>query len=360
MPIGPPPPLPPRKDRAARWRRGLRLRVAVLGYIFRKLGPALLAVGVYMVAASALIRWDLARNGSAPGRDFQTTLYSVFMLLSFQPIDDFPPTPVARAVFWLTPVMGIFLIAEGLIKVGASLFDPATRREVWTSIMTDQLSGHVVVCGLGHVGYRVVEELRRLGEEIVAIEQRPENPFVELVRGHGFPVHVGNARQDELLEKVGIARAKAVVCATSDDLANLEIALDAKRMNPKIRVVMRMFDQRLAAKVGGALDLDESFSTSALAAPLIAIQATQEGVRSAYRLDEEVRVTAEVRVGEGDGERSVLELEERGNYRIVSRRHGDGPFRPVTCRDKIQPGDVLILDIAAVDLPAARYQLTGT
>ena len=66
----------------------------------------------------------------------------------------------------------------------------------------------------------------------------------------------------------GIGHALPTTMLTNDDLANLEIALDAKRMNGTIRVVMRMFDQRLAGKVGGALELDESFSTSALAAPL--------------------------------------------------------------------------------------------
>lgn len=345
-----------RRDRS---RRGLRLRLGVLAYVLRKIGPILTAVAAYMVAASALLRWDLGRAGRAVP-DFQETLFSTFMLLSFQPLDPFPPTPLARVVFWLTPILGIFLIAEGLIKVGASLFDPATRREVWSSIMTDQLSHHVVVCGIGHTGYRVVQELRRLGEDVVAIEQRPEAPFVEPVRAQGVPVHIGNAGRDELLEKVGIARAKAVVCATSDDLANLEIALDAKRMNPDIRVVMRMFDQRLAQKVGGALELDESFSTSSLAAPLIAMQATQEGVRSAYRLDDNIRVTAEVIFGKDAGERSVYELEERGAFRIVSLRRGDdASFTSVRPKDAVRPGDVLIIDTAAVDLPAARYQLTG-
>jgi len=360
MPIGPPPlPLSRRGSRVARMRRGFRLRLGVIAYVSRKLTPALLAVAAYMVAASALIRWDLGRAGR-PLPDFQETLFSVFMLLSFQPIDPFPPSSVARAVFWLTPVMGIFLIAEGLIKVGASLFDAEKRREVWISIMTDQLRDHVVVCGLGHVGYRVVEELRRLGEDIVAVEMREDSPFVAQVHACGVPVHVGDARQDTLLQKMGMARAKAVVCATGNDLANLEIALDAKRMNPKIRVVMRMFDQRLAAKVGGALELNESFSTSFLAAPLIAIQATQEGVRSAYRLEDQVRLTAELEVGAELGEQPAFELEERGAFRIVSRRRGDGPFQPVRPKDVIKPGDVVIIDTAAVDLPSARYQLTGS
>jgi voltage-gated potassium channel len=252
------------------------------------------------------------------------------------------------------------LLAQGVFKIGASLFDLATRREVWTSIMTDMMSGHVVVCGVGHVGYRVIEELTSLGEDVVAIEQTEEDSFVDVVREKGVPVHVGDARRDELLEKVGIRRAKAVVCATSNDLANLEIALDAKRMNPGVRVVMRMFDQRLAGKVGGALGLDQSFSTSALAAPLIAIQATYEGVRSAYRLDDVVRVTAEVKVGASRSEKAVGDLETDVPCRIITRRRAsEEAFSSVRAKDVVREGDALIVDTAAVDLPKVRFMLGG-
>jgi Trk K+ transport system NAD-binding subunit len=337
--------------------RSFRVRAAAAAYVLRRMGPPLLYAIGYLLTATFVLRWDLRRSGERLP-DFTETVWSLWTLLVFEPTDPFPHTPIARAVFWLTPLAGLVLLAQGVFKIGASLFDLATRREVWTAIMTDQMRGHVVVCGVGHVGYRVIEELLSLGEDVVAIEEQASNSFVEQVRSKGVPVHVGDARNDELLEKVGVARAKAVVCATSNDLANLEIALDAKRMNPEVRVVMRMFDQRLAAKVGGALELDESFSTSALAAPIIAIQATCQGVRSAYRLDEVVRVTAEVRVGASKPETKIADLEERIPCRVVSRRKGaKGPFSAVRPSDLVRAGDLLVVDTAAVDLPTVRFQL---
>jgi Trk K+ transport system NAD-binding subunit len=224
--------------------------------------------------------------------------------------------------------------------------------------MIDQMRGHIVVCGLGHVGYRVAEELLRLGEEIVGLEQNETGNFVELVRSKGIPVYIGDARRDELLVECGVARAKAVVCATSNDLANLEIALDSKRMNPTVRVVMRMFDQRLAGKVGGALDLDESFSTSALSAPLIALQATHDGVRSAYRVDAQVRVLAEAVIGPVLGGETVSAAEDKVPCRVVQRRHAnDATFRSVKARDVLAAKDVVIVDAAASDLAAVRGRL---
>jgi voltage-gated potassium channel len=221
------------------------------------------------------------------------------------------------------------------------------------TIMGREMKDHVVVCGLGHVGFRVLQELRALGEEVIAIE-RKEGDFVELARGAGMPVKIGDARVDALLEEIGIPRAKAVVCATDDDLANLEIALDAKRMNPNIRVVMRMFDQRLAAKVGGALELEQSFSSAGLAAPLVAMQATVRGVRAAYRLGETLRVTAEARIGKSSAKITVSELEERASCRIVAIQQGEKSARTARGAESPDEGDIAIIDAAATDLARAR------
>jgi len=338
--------------------RWFRLNLAILGYVLRRLGPPLFYAVLYLVGATWLLRWDLQRHGEVLP-DFTTTLWGLWTLLVFEPTLDFPSSPLARGIFWITPLAGLFLLAQGVFKIGSSLLDRDTQRQLWTSIMTDLMNNHVVVCGIGHVGYRVTEELCRLGEDVVALEQDEGDTFVETIRALGVPVLIGDARRDELLVKVGVARAKAIVCATGDDLANLEIALDAKRMNPNVRVVMRMFDQRLAGKVGGALELDESFSTSALSAPLIAIQASHEGVFSAYRLEDVVRVTANVEVGSKHKDTAVMDLEERLPCRIVSRKgaKADG-FGSVKPKDIVRAGDSLIVDCAGVDLPTVRYQLS--
>ncbi|MEZ4310895.1 MAG: NAD-binding protein [Polyangiaceae bacterium] len=341
--------------------RGLPRTLRILAYaafhLGRRLLPPIALVAAYMIVATIVLRWDLARAGDALS-DFQTTLYGVYRQLFFEPVDALPTRPIGRAVVWLTPVVGLLLVARGLVNVGATLFDRTKRRELWDTIMTDQMRGHIVVCGLGHVGYRVVEELHRLGEEIVGLESNGDGSFVEVVRSWGIPVYIGDARRDELLVKCGVARAKAVVCATSNDLANLEVALDSKRMNPDVRVVMRMFDQRLAGKVGGALELDESFSTSALSAPLIAIQATHDGVRSAYRVDEQVRVLAEAGIGAVLSGETVSAVEEKVPCRVVQRRRAsDAHFASARGRDVLSEKDVLIVDARAADLPSVRESL---
>ncbi|MFO0589954.1 MAG: NAD-binding protein [Polyangiaceae bacterium] len=340
--------------RISRALRFVRILAYATAHFSRRVLAPVLVVAAYLVIATVVLRWDIGRAGEALG-DFQDSLYRVYRQLFFEPVDSLPARPIGRALTWLTPMVGVVLVAQGLVKAAATVFDDDARRKVWDAIMTDQMRDHVVVCGLGHVGYRVVEELMRLHEEVVAIESDAEGPFLDIVRRMGVPVHIGDARRDELLVECGVDRAKAVVCATSNDLANLEIALDSKRMNPRVRVVMRMFDQRVAQKVGGALELDESFSTSALSAPLVAIQSTHDGVRSAYRVDEELRLTAEVTVGPKLDGAFVFEVEERAPCRVVRRRAAEGKrFHSVRGRDTLAVKDVVLVDTAAADIDTVR------
>ncbi len=339
----------------ARLGRAIAIRLAIARYVLRRLLPPFLGVVVYTLLATVVVRRDLARHGAALG-DFHSTAYAVWTQLFFEPTAPFPDSTVSRLVFWITPMVGLVLVAQGLFKVGAEILDRDARRELWVSLMSEHMRDHVVVCGLGHIGYRVVEELHRLGSELVAVERNGGAIFVETVRALGVPVHVGDARRDDLLAATGVANAKAIVCATNDDLANLEIAIDAKRMNPSIRVVMRMFDQGMAAKVGLALELDTSFSTSAVAAPLIALQATERGVVSAYRVGQTIRVTAEVTVGaQGDG-KTVAELEELVACRLVSKL-SEGSAIAVRARDRVSRSDTLIVDAEPKDLATIRARL---
>src|SRR5205823_7710125 len=52
--------------------------------------------------------------------------------------------------------------------------------------------GHVVVCGLGNIGFRTVEDLHQQREPVVVIERRADNAFIPTVRRLGVPVIVGD------------------------------------------------------------------------------------------------------------------------------------------------------------------------
>lgn len=111
---------------------------------------------------------------------------------------------------------------------------------------TSALSGHLIICGLGHVGNRILNLASSLGEQSVVITLETSEAWLAGVGGK-VPLIFGDARNPELLARAGIERAKAILIVTNDDLANVSIALDARRVNPDLSVVVRIFDQELAA-----------------------------------------------------------------------------------------------------------------
>src|SRR4051794_3532619 len=125
---------------------------------------------------------------------------------------------------------------------------------------------HVIVCGLGTVGFRVVERLAAEGVECVAID-RDDERFGDAARRLGAPVIEGDAGNTATLRSLRVETARAIVAVTDDDVANLEAAAAARAIRPDIRVVARLFDPDLADRVQRALSINISRSVATLAAP---------------------------------------------------------------------------------------------
>lgn len=86
------------------------------------------------------------------------------------------------------------------------------------------MRGHVVVCGLGdYVGTVFLRHLQETGVRVVVIELDPDNPNIELCRGLGVPVIVGDAQRLRTLQAAGARRASRVLVVTGDDTVNTQI-----------------------------------------------------------------------------------------------------------------------------------------
>lgn len=132
------------------------------------------------------------------------------------------------------------------------------------------MENRVLVCGLGHVGYRIALLLRRLGVEVTAIYENTPADWVQRATQLGIVCLAGDARDDALLEKAGIRTARAIIAATDNDMVNLSVAMDARRINSAIVIITRLFDTSLAPHIEKALDLRKALSASSLAAPVFA------------------------------------------------------------------------------------------
>ena len=137
---------------------------------------------------------------------------------------------------------------------------------------------HVIVVGLGLIGYRVALGIAERGVPVVAVEVDDEGRFVSATRAAGIPVFIGDARHPQVLEELRLGMARAVVAATSDDLVNLSTALNARKLRPDLRVVVRLYDPDFAVRVQQGFGIRFTRSVSHLAAPAFAAAAV--GLRS--------------------------------------------------------------------------------
>jgi len=131
------------------------------------------------------------------------------------------------------------------------------------------LADHVVVCGLGRVGYHLVEKLRAEAYPLLVVEKDPANRFLPAVRELGVPVMIADASVPATLADAAVDKASAVVSIVNDDLANLEVGLNARAIHPRIRVILRIFDRDTAEELRERLNIHYAISTSAIAAQVM-------------------------------------------------------------------------------------------
>jgi Trk K+ transport system NAD-binding subunit len=146
-------------------------------------------------------------------------------------------------------------------------------------------SGHVVVCGLGNIGFRVVEELIREGERVVVIEKARDGRFVTTARRLGVPVLIGDAAVAGVLRQAHAADARSVVVATSNDLANLEIALMVRDLCSTMRIVLRLADKDLARTLKEAANIQLALRIPALAAPAFVAALVGDRVQNVFLIE---------------------------------------------------------------------------
>ncbi len=144
------------------------------------------------------------------------------------------------------------------------------------------MTGHCIVCGMGDIGYRVAELLHRLGEKVTVVTLAAREERRRSAEARGIRVLTGDARVEQILQEAGLGSAKLVIAATNEDLVNIEVALDTRRLRPEVPVVIRLFDQDLARQLEGSFDVQRALGMSALAAPSFAAAALGDAILGTF------------------------------------------------------------------------------
>ena len=232
----------------------------------------------------------------------------------------------------LVKVYGTLVMVSGgaLFAVLFSMMTDLLLRTRFVDVMAQGSShrrDHVIVAGLGNTGFRVLRQLVRLGEQVVAVENSTEAKFLGPARTLA-PTVIGDAGASETLQRAGLAGAKTVVAVTNDDLTNLSIALAAKQARPECRVVARVFDQALAARMQRTLGIDSVVSVSEAVAPtFIGSVLDPEVIRGVVVRDHLLLFalrTAGERAGPEPGTRTLLVQGADGKYRPAAQPPAQG------------------------------------
>ena len=134
--------------------------------------------------------------------------------------------------------IGVMVYAAGAIAetlVGSAVADAVGARGL--KRRTARMRNHVIVCGQGRVGLEVTRLLRRRGEDVVALDIRAEP--LEAARELGAAFQAGDATDEAVLERANVAQARALVAALGGDADNTFVALTARALNPRLRIVAR-------------------------------------------------------------------------------------------------------------------------
>lgn len=284
---------------------------------------------ILLAAASAAYFQVTAGLGPLDALSYAITLLTGAALPTS--IDDTAPVTLKVYAIFLS-LIGAAIVAIVYALITDALIRSRLLQALGRRSVPGGIRDHVIVAGLGAIGYRVALGIVARGVPVVVIERQEDGRFVAAARAAGIPVVIGDARHREVLEEVRLARARALVCATSDDLVNLSTALNGRSVRPDLRVVVRLYDPEFALRVQRGFGIRFTRSVSQLAGPAFAAAATRSEVVATVPVgDQRVALFARLRVPAGSA------LEGR------------------LARDMSEPGSRIVLAVADPGSEVARW-----
>jgi len=135
-----------------------------------------------------------------------------------------------------------FLIRLGpRLAAGAGRITPLTRllqvRSIGEELPSGELQDHVIIAGYGFAGRQLARSLRSCDFPYVVVDLNVEN--VRLAVRDGVLASFGDVTSPEVLDHLGIARAREMVMTVNDPDAARRAVILARSLSPKIRIIAR-------------------------------------------------------------------------------------------------------------------------
>ena len=124
------------------------------------------------------------------------------------------------------------------------------RFEVRSSAGDPGTGGHAIICGYGRVGHEMARALETQGVPYLVVELDPH--VVDEMRRLGIPYVYGDASSPPVLKHAGVENAGLVAATVPDTSSVRMVVLNARRLNPDVRIIARVHSPSDMASVQSA------------------------------------------------------------------------------------------------------------
>jgi voltage-gated potassium channel len=154
----------------------------------------------------------------------------------------FPLTPQGRLFTIWVIVSGLASLSFIVTKVAENVFEGNIRRILGRRKMRmiSKMKDHVIVAGFGRMGEHVCREMSKRKIKFLVMESDGER--FAMAEELEYNVLLGDATNEESLDKAGIDRARTFISLLSSDADNIFTVIAVREINPGISIISRALD----------------------------------------------------------------------------------------------------------------------
>ena len=170
------------------------------------------------------------------------------------------------------------LIVSFIIAAAMDFMNYANLEDTLNKVRARLMRGHVILCGYSRISAMLIQKLgaSRISSFVVEPDKNRERLFSE-EKVVGI---LGDFTDSAVLESAGVARASAVAFLSDNDARNIVGSITAKRLNPRVKVLVKLADEDVRKQVYG-IGIDVTVVPEHLAGTELADYLLRSGVSNA-------------------------------------------------------------------------------